>query len=262
MPEFVEDRVRHFYDEEGWTKDESGVLKDTANWAPDRPAHREHTRSMRERLAGVFGEGGKLFLNCGCGPFTDSAMFYSADFGLRLCADISARALSLCKERLKDGGLYLCTSMTNLGLEESTCDATLCEHALYHVNRNLQERAVRELIRVTKPGQPIVIIYSNPLGPLNLLEDLYRLTGINRLFGRGRLYFFRYRLSWWKRFGDSCDVEIRPFDPISKRQANVLLPSQGLARVFFRICAQLEQRYPGLARQLWSYPVIILRKRD
>ena len=261
MTKFVEDNVRRFYDEEGWVKNDAGVLKDSANWAPKLPAHRDHTQKIVKRIAAVFAEGGDLFLNCGCGPFSAGAMAYAANFERRICVDISTRALSLCREKLNQQGLYMCMSMNDLGLKDSTCDGTLCEHALYHVNRDLQERTVREMIRVTKPGRPIVIIYSNPLSPLNVLEDLYRCTGINKLFGGGKLYFFRFRLGWWKRFGDSCDIEIRPFDPISARQAGVLLPAAFLSRLFFSACSRLEDRVPGLARQLWNYPAIILRKR-
>jgi len=260
MPNTIEKKIRCFYDQAGWAKNDRGILNDTATWSPDRPAHRDYSRDTNQKLAGVFGEGGTLFLNCGCGPFTSSALAYSAIFRRRVCADISTRALDLCREKLQEDGLYLCTSMANLGLKENSCDGTLCEHALYHVNRKEQERAVRELIRVTKPGRPIVIIYSNPLSPLNLLEDIFRATRINKVFGGGRLYFYRNRLGWWKRFGDSCDIEIRPFDPISKRQASVLLPSDALSRLFFNACKTLEHRLPRLALHLWSYPVIILRK--
>ena len=44
--------------------------------------------------------------------------------------------------------------MVSLGLWSDIADGTLCEHALYHVDRNLQEATVREMIRVTKPGKP------------------------------------------------------------------------------------------------------------
>lgn len=261
MPDSVENKIRRFYDEEGWTLDDAGRLKDTASWGHTKAGHREFALRMTERIAAIFSDGGELFLNCGCGPFTSSAMAYSVNFRRQICADISMRALSLCKEKLSGQGLYLCTSMTGLGLNDSVSDGTLCEHALYHVDRGLQERAVREMVRVTKPGRPIAIVYSNPLAPLNVLEDVYRQLRINKLFGGGRLYFFRHRLKWWEMFKDSCEVEIRPFDPISTRQASVLLPGQAISRRFFQFCVGLEDRMPSLARRLYSYPVVILRKR-
>ncbi len=118
------------------------------------------------------------------------------------------------------------------------------------------------MIRATKPGKPIVVIYSNPHSPLNILEDLLRKLGLDKLVGGGKLYFFRHRLDWWRRFADDCDVEVRPFNPISARQAKVLLPHDAMGRLFFGCCDRLERRFPRLATRLWSYPLIILKKRQ
>ena len=84
MPDSVENRIRRFYDEEGWTLDDTGRLKDTARWGHTKAGHREFAVGMTERIAAVFSEGGELFLNCGCGPFTASAMAYSANCGRRV----------------------------------------------------------------------------------------------------------------------------------------------------------------------------------
>jgi SAM-dependent methyltransferase len=204
---------------------------------------------------------GEIFLNCGCGPYTDTALEISAGYRRNACVDISERALEICRHKLGPKGLYLCGSMVGLALPEGISDGTLCEHVLYHVDKFEQERAVRELIRVTKPGAPILIIYSNPLSPLNVIENTLRLMGITKLLGGNRLYFFRWRLKWWRRFGDVCDVEIRPFDPISARQENILLRSDNVARIFFRFCRWLEAEWPHLAVRIWSYPMIVLTKR-
>ena len=261
MSNSVENRIRRFYDEEGWTQDDAGRLKDTASWGHTKAGYREFSLVMTERIAAMFSEGGDFFLNCGCGPFTASAMAYSASCERRICADLSMRALQLCREKFGDDGVYVCTSMVGLGLKDDVSDGTLCEHALYHVDQALQEAAVRHMIRVTKPGKPLVIIYSNPLSPVNIMEGLYRWSRLNRLHGGGNLYFFRYRLKWWRKFEDSCEVEIRAFDPISARQAKILLPTAAFSRLFFRWCGWLGERYPRVAKHLWAYPVIILKKR-
>ncbi len=257
----VEKSVRRYYDEEGWAQGVDGTLVDTRNWGRTLPSHLQQARWAVGRTAELYRVGGRFFLNCGSGPFTDAALRCSEGFERRICIDISTRALALCRDKLGERGVYLCASMLQLGLEDDISDGTLCEHALYHVDKELQEAAVREMIRTTKPGKPIVIIYSNPLGPLNILEDIYRATGLNRLHGGGKLYFFRHRLKWWDRFSDECDVEICPFDPISARQASILLPHNAMARLFFAWCKWLERRYPTLATHLWSYPLIVLKKR-
>lgn len=261
MSESVEKSVREFYDSQGWRRTSDGVLEDSRRWGCRLPAHGEYGLETVRRIATLYRDGGSIFLNCGSGPFTDGAVLCSENFERRVCVDISLSALRLCRERLQEHGLYLCGSMATLGLRSDIADGTLCEHALYHVDRTFQEATVREMIRVTKAARPIIIIYSNPLGPLNILEDIYRATGLNRLHGGGKLYFFRHRLKWWDRFSDECEVEIHPFNPISAQQARILLPHNAMARLFITWCKWLERRYPRLATHLWSYPLIVLRKK-
>lgn len=261
MPKAVESRVQQYRDHEGWTYDENGILKDTRNWSQLSAAHRAYATRRGDKIAELFKPPLRVFLNCASGPFTANAMAYSKNYSRCICVDISVRALSLCRQKLGERGMYLCSSMVRLSLPDGVSDGTLCEHALYHVDKADQETAVRELIRVTKLGKPLVVIYSNPLSPLNILEGLYRWSRLNKLHGGGKLYLFRYRPKWWRRFEDSCEVEIGAFDPISARQAKLLLPTAALSRWFFRCCGWLEQRHPRVATHLWSYPVIVLKKR-
>jgi ubiquinone/menaquinone biosynthesis C-methylase UbiE len=44
---------------------------------------------------------------------------------------------------------------------EDHFDAAYCAHVIYHIDGDHQDKAIRELIRVTKPGGRIVVIYSN-----------------------------------------------------------------------------------------------------
>lgn len=256
-----ETEIRKFYNEEGWRSDGNAPLLDTRVWGGRTPLHRALVRTAEVRIGNEFSRGGELFCNIGCGPVTEAAKEYSSSFRESLCVDISEVALSLARSRLGHRGKYLCGSLTALPLSGNVADATFCEHTLYHVDAARQEEAVRELIRITKPGRPIVIIYSNPGAPLNRLEDWHRRIGINRLHGGGKLYFFRYDLKWWSRFSEVCDVEFLPFDPISVRQAKVMVPHRILQHVFFGACTLLERKSPRLALQMWDYPAIILRKR-
>lgn len=255
----VELGVRQFYDQEGWTLDSDNGFVDTRRWGATQGAHISHKRRVAEGIKDLF-EGGEIFLNCGCGPFTDMAMAVSIDYRRRVCVDISRRALEICRDKLGGQGNYLCASMGHLPIPDNFADGTLCEHVLYHVDKSQQESAVRELVRVTKPGAPILFIYSNPLGPLNMIESILRSLGITKLLGGKKLYFFRWRLRWWRRFVDECDVEIGAFDPISARQATALLRNARIAWLFFRICGWMEAKWPELAVCLWSYPMITLTK--
>ena len=48
-------------------------------------------------------------------------------------------------------------------MDENYFDCSVSLHTIYHIDKDIQENAVRKLLYVTKPGQPVIIIYSNPL---------------------------------------------------------------------------------------------------
>ncbi len=74
--------------------------------------------------------------------------------------------------RIKDHGVFLCGSFFDINLEKDFFDCTISLHTIYHIDKNRQEEAVRKLIEVTKPGKPIIIIYSNPHTLLSYLVYL------------------------------------------------------------------------------------------
>jgi ubiquinone/menaquinone biosynthesis C-methylase UbiE len=66
------------------------------------------------------------------------------------------------KAKLGPTGEFVLGSILDLPLPDNHVDAVYCAHVIYHIDAAFQEKAVRELIRVTKPGGRVVIIYANP----------------------------------------------------------------------------------------------------
>jgi ubiquinone/menaquinone biosynthesis C-methylase UbiE len=154
------------------------------------------------------------------------------------------------------------SSLLNLPFPENFFDSAISLHVIYHIDKAAQERAVREIIRVTKPGQPIVIVYRNPLAPFDILQSLARLLRLNKLLGGGEVYFHSHPLWWWKRFTDSCELKVLPWHVLTVRVSKLLIPDNSLGKAIFRCFAAVEANHPTLAVALWSYPLIVLRKKS
>jgi SAM-dependent methyltransferase len=258
----VEKQVREFYDNEGWVPNSAGKTAEDILFRDlkgDRGAYGEKTGLQPYRL--LEGHSGTLLI-VGGGDLPVGHMRATEGFKKVVCIDISQRALELSKKKLGDKGKYYKASARYIPLSDNSVDAVLCSHMLYHVDRANQETAVNEMIRVTKSGGKILIIYANPNAPLMLIQRFLKVLRINRLLGKAKLYVYNHPTKWWKNFSNRCVVTILPNDAISTNQARVLLPTIGLRRYFFRWAAKLEDMHPDLAVKLWSYVMVMLNKSD
>jgi ubiquinone/menaquinone biosynthesis C-methylase UbiE len=61
---------------------------------------------------------------------------------------------------------------------EDHFDAAYCAHVIYHIDSDHQDKAIRELIRVTKPGGRIVVIYSNQDSLPSRIARFFRQTSL------------------------------------------------------------------------------------
>jgi ubiquinone/menaquinone biosynthesis C-methylase UbiE len=89
-------------------------------------------------------------------------MTLSDGYDYRICVDISINALIQAKiniERAGKKGIFVCGDITNIPISDNSCDTVLSQHTLYHIPKNDQLTAVKEMYRVAKTGSKIVIIY-------------------------------------------------------------------------------------------------------
>jgi SAM-dependent methyltransferase len=257
----VERRVREFYDREGWVADARGRTGEDAYFRQLGEGRSAYDREKIRKTAALFdGREGTLLI-AGGGDLPASHMLVAEKFERVVCVDISWRALEISRAKLGARGEYHQASMLALPLADGSVDAVLCAHVLYHVDRDDQQRAVGELIRVTRPGGRIVVVYGNPRAPLALVQRALRGLRVNRLLGREKLYVHAHPLSWWSRFARECHVQVRPCDVMSTNQARALLPTEGARRRFFGWATAFEDRRPWTAARLWTYPAIVLDRR-
>ena len=258
----IEDQVREFYDEHGWqarAAESDDVYADAQLWEDLRPSAAAYVSACRRRVLEFLPASGERILDAGSGPIQyPEYLEYSKGFAKRICVDLSQRALNEAQRKLGDRGEYVRASLLELPFPDDSFDAVVSLHTIYHIERDQQERAVRELLRVLKPGARAVLVYANPD---RLAARLLALAPRTRSAEPGPIYFFAYPRSWWQRFSDEAAVEIVPWRSLNANESRRLIPDNALGPRIFRAVLAFERAFPGASTRWGCYPMIVLTKR-
>ncbi len=152
--------VKDFYDGKGWSKNEEGHYEDAVIFEDLRDVSKEYIRKCHERLGRYIPESGKFMLDAASGPIQfDEYLQYSENYDYRICVDLSFQALSEARKKLGDRGIYLLCDMTNLPIKDGVIDGFLSINTIYHIPKEEQLNAIRELYRVLKPQGKGAVVY-------------------------------------------------------------------------------------------------------
>jgi SAM-dependent methyltransferase len=268
----VESSVRNFYDSYGWVDGREGSGEDNS-FRQFRPSYHDYHESVELRtLAALAPWKGELLI-AGGGDLPDNHVAIASKFDRVACIDISQRAREIAAHRLGEDAEIIDGSILDLPMEDKRFDTVFCSHVIYHIDQDLQETAVNELLRVTKPGGRVVILYSNPHSPIryaagaihkisNVFLKLFSKRAPKAKGNRPDLYFYPHSLSWWNRFKHQADLEIQPWDVIGSYEERTLIMSDGIAKKFYRVAHWLEFKNPDLSAHLWQYLTVILDKHS
>ncbi len=273
----VEKSVQSFYDTFGWVET-AGVSGEDALFRKFSPPYYRYHDGVNDRTLKCFSALGGNLLMAGGGDLPETHVAIAKMFSTTTFLDISDRALAIAKKKVNSQAEYVRGSLVDIPKPEHYFDAAYCAHVIYHIDKDLQETAVRELIRVTRPGGRVVIIYANPAClPQRLIHRRDRLLRLihkatrvmqrskrtNTVAGQNEppLYYFAHPLAWWARFARECDLAIIPWDVLSNWEEEQLFMFQPMALWGYRFCSWFENKYPQTAARWWHYPIIQLTKK-
>ena len=252
-----------------------GITEDAKQSEDLRDCAKEYVSKCRLRLLKYIPIKGTNILDMASGPIQyPEYLEYSVNYEKRYCIDLSSKALEDAKNKLGEHGIYLHGSFFDIPLEANYFDCAISLHTIYHIDKDKQEEAVRKLLSVTKPGNPVIIVYSNPqslesiliyplkilLNCLKALREIRFLKKSNK-FTHQKNYFKRYPLKWWIRFDDIADVKIRPWRTFSAKIQKVFFPNNFIGKYLFQLLFKAESRFSRFFTLLGTYPIIILTKR-
>jgi SAM-dependent methyltransferase len=270
--------VSKFYSDIGWKIDD-GITEDARRWEDLRECAAAYVSRCRMRVARHIPASGDAILDMASGPIQyREYLEYSQNFNNRYCVDLSAEALRLAETRIGARGTYLHGDFLKMDdLREDFFDCSISLHTIYHIHRDRQEETVRKLLRVTKPGHPVIIVYSNPKSfTLRLMSPARVALSVIRklkrtILARSRatvaspaepgLYFYPYPLDWWRRFDDVSDVKILPWRSFRAAEQKKFFPDNMIGRQMFDFLFWLEDRFPNFFAAHFQYPLIVMTKR-
>jgi ubiquinone/menaquinone biosynthesis C-methylase UbiE len=246
--------VQSFYDKFGWQTDgdKSGEDKLFRTFPRGYDAYQPFADKRVLKL--LEGKTGSI-LFVGAGDMPANHVKLSEQFDTVACMDISKLALELSEKKLGRGNYYL-DSIVSTNLESAYFDVVYCAHVVYHIDKMEQETAVRQMIRLTKPGGRIIIIYANPHSPFAIPGEIARWLKRGRVGDNPELYYSAYPFSWWNRFRP----RMMPWQIIGSRPARTLI--RGSGTWFFKTAGWFEERFPKCAVKFWQYPIVIIDKAD
>lgn len=266
MPRFS---VKDFYDNEGWEFSNSNSHDAVINENLSEVAS-TYVSKVRLRIKEQLGFGENL-LDIGCGPIQyEEYAAYSEKFKLRICVDLSQKALKVAEQRMGHKGKYVVGDYLSLPpLEFAPYDGATLINVLYHVDKKLQPTLVRKILSELNPGKKLVIVYSNP-STLSAAVTQTAVIGkhlFSRIFGKQNardldnpIYFYRYKPKFWKQFSDSASIEILTWRTFSPPLEKIIFRKSLLGELGLRILFRFE-RYPLWAK-VAEYPMIVLTKKQ
>jgi len=275
--EVSNDSVRHWYDEFGWARGESGRYVDSELYAASLEGARLYEVLSHLALVERLGRG-DLLLDAGCGPLPHPEQLeYQREFRHRVCVDFSSRALAEARDRLGEKGTYVQAELSRLPFRDDLFDGAICAYAIMHVRQELQGATVEELVRVTGPGRHLLFISDNPepaRRPHRIYRDCWRLiTGFrrgSRETSQGRydrqaaappLYFRPPGIPWWRdqarRIGVRASVECQRVFHVEEMEL-YFNHSERLPHRFRRV----EARFRRLLAPIGRYLLLDLVKPD
>ena len=273
----AEEKVSEFYNKVGWETD-VGITEDARRFEDLRESAEDYLSKCRLRVLRYIPETGENILDMASGPIQyKEYLQYSRNFKKRYCVDLSSSALEDAKKKIGDHGVFLKGSFFDIPLDENFFDCAISLHTIYHIDKDKQEEAVRKLIYVTKPGQPIIVVYSNPSKIFKWVARLIRLPFfllskpkelLKKLIKKSvqkkdlDLYFYTHPNKWWNRFSDvAANIKIMPWKSLNTDLQKCLIPNNKMGKKMFDMIFNLEERFPNFFAKYFCHSMIIITKK-
>ena len=273
----AEEKVSKFYNKVGW-ETENEITEDANRFEDLRQSAAKYVSKCRLRVLRHLPKNGENILDMASGPIQyKEYLQFSKNFKKRYCVDLSSKALEDAKKKIGDHGKFLIGSFFDIPLEENFFDCAISLHTIYHIDKDKQEEAVRKLIKVTKPGHRIIIVYSNPSKVFKwgtrlitlpfLIARKFKDLSKKILKKKGKkedleLYFYAYPISWWNRFHDvAADINIMPWRSLNSEIQKCLIPNNKIGEKMFDLIFSLEERFPNFFVKHFCYPMIVITKK-
>jgi uncharacterized protein YbaR (Trm112 family)/ubiquinone/menaquinone biosynthesis C-methylase UbiE len=240
--------IASFY-ENAWNRDDRGELKAKRIHEDMTQLGQRYITDAERRFDDVFnGQGSpKFFLDAACGaqPRTE----YGKNFRYHVCVDFSLDGLSESRRILGDRAVSVCGSLLQLPLKDGAFDGVLASHCIYHIDKDRQATAIRELLRVLAPGGTMLILYANPDSSnavskaIKFVRNLRNRDRKPAAPSEGSIYMHLHSIDWMLETLSSqngMQVSVRPLCAFTRAETESYFRRPLFGRFWFGLVNGLE----------------------
>ena len=246
--------VKQFYDSE-WTRNRAGVLKARVQHEDLSHLGQLYTKMNEDRFLSLFDpkRGQSFFLDAGAGA--QPRVEFGSKYTYHICVDFSLDGLVESRKLLGERAICVCGSLLSMPLKDLRCDGIIASHVLYHIDKDLQGDAIRELHRVLRPEGKLLVFYRNPNSlEASIIKGKAAIKkGLNKVIGRkettikgeNTLYYYsnsiNHMLSILNTEFGSSRVSIKSLRMFTIRVTQKAFDSRLLGRTIFKATVLIEK---------------------
>jgi ubiquinone/menaquinone biosynthesis C-methylase UbiE len=267
--------VKNFYDQRGWHANEAGDYEDAVIFEDLRPVSKDYLKKCHDRVSRFLHQSGDYLLDAASGALQYSDYIqYSEKYKYRVCVDLSFQALSEVKRKLGSKALCVLCDMTNMPFKDGMMGGFVSLNTVYHIPKDEQATAIKELYRVLKPGGKGVVVYDwykhSPWMNAGLLPFRgfvfirNRVAGVFRKMAGSKddgkmLYFFAHDFDYMKKHLPPFQLKV--WRSVSVPWMKVYIHSWLGGRGILERLYQREEREPEVCGLKGEYPMFVFEKK-
>ncbi len=282
--------LQDFYDQIGWQKkNEEGanLFIDALKWEDLRPVVSEYIHNCHLRVNRYISNQGQYLLDAGSGPIQyPDYLTYSQGYDFRICVDISYLALKEARQKLGDKGIYILGDITNIPLQDNAVDGAVSLHTIYHVPKDEQLAAFRELYRVLKPEATAVVVYSWPGSLLmnwflyprrvkrtvrgwvqklkSFVKRVLRWKSRKKILAQGSSpeppYYYAHDQKYFENNLTGIEYQIVVWRSVAVAFMRTYIHPRLFGAAIMRWIYRLEEKNPLLFGRIGQYPLFVIKK--
>jgi ubiquinone/menaquinone biosynthesis C-methylase UbiE len=266
--------VKNFYDQRGWHTDEAGNYEDAVIYEDLRDVSKDYIKKCHDRVSRFLRPSGKYMLDAASGALQyPDYLQYSANYQYRVCVDFSFQALKEAKRKLGSKGICILCDMTNMPFKDQVMDGFVSLNTIYHIPKDEQVKAIKELYRVLAPRGKGVVVYDwfkhspwmnfwmLPFRGFVFIKNRL-LDGVGKLFGtKGasrRLYFYAHTPDYFRQ--NLPPYQLKVWRSLSVHFMRVYIHSGLFGQQLLQRIYNKEEKDPEQCGLKGEYPMLVFEK--
>lgn len=266
--------LENFYEEFGWKKLNNNQYNDAEVFEDLRDISKKYIHKCHMRVKKLIPDTGTYLLDAASGPLQfQEYLDYSKKYTYRVCMDLSPRALNEARNKIGNKGIYIIGNIAHMPLQNNKIDAAISLNTIYHIPKEQQISAFKEIYRVLILGGPAVIVYEwgrhSYLVNLFVLPykikthlDKWLLKLAPKLRVQPDIYFHAFNQGYFSEDKLGFKLKTYVWRSISVPFMKMYIHKSFFGKQLLNLIYKLEDRFPSIAGNVGEYPMFYVKKSN